>query len=119
MMSLGKKLVTGSGEPNQQLKLSHGHLFASLTGGWRSLTRSLGSVSKSHPSKLETPYAKIREKPFRGFSRWILTARDGEQSGIPTVGMDLAAKRLSFFGLAGIAREEEKKCCYTTLSHRP
>ena len=42
MMSVGKKFVAGSGEPNQRLKLTHGCLFASLTGSWRSLTRSLG-----------------------------------------------------------------------------
>ena len=34
--------------PNQRLKLSHGCLFASLTGSWRSLTRSLGGIHQEH-----------------------------------------------------------------------
>ena len=35
------------GPSNQRLKLTHGCLFASLTGSWRSLTRSLGGINES------------------------------------------------------------------------
>jgi hypothetical protein len=59
--------------PNQRLKLSHGCLFASLTGSWRSLTRSLGSVSRSCPSKVERRYKTLCERPLLGCSDLIST----------------------------------------------
>ena len=43
MMFLFVSLSRRQATPNQRLKLSHGCLFASLTGSWRSLTKSLGS----------------------------------------------------------------------------
>ena len=49
-------------EPNQRLKLSHGCLFASLTGSWRSLTRSLGDFRWNYKNGMRVGFVESKKR---------------------------------------------------------